>query len=199
MGIQRPTWDERFMLDALNASTRSNCLVRHVGAVLVKDNKPLASGYNGAPPGVKTCLEIGECLYQLQAHEESVKTGKSFDVLKELYKPFCIVIHAEKNVFRFCTDEEADGATLYVTCFPCFGCVRDVIIPKAVKRIVYWKNFLPEEYDKTFNILRQVNISIEQLALSVERIKEIHSLHFQAGDRLSYRFNHQIPLIEICA
>jgi dCMP deaminase len=185
----RPTWDERFMIDALNASTRANCLVRHVGAVLAKNNRTVASGYNGAPPGIKTCLEIGECLYQVQAHEESVKTGQSFEILKELHKPFCIVIHAEKNVFRCCTDEEAEGATLYVTCFPCFGCVRDVIVPKKIKRIIYWKNFLQEEYDRTVGLLNQVGIAIEKLKLSEERILEIHKQSLRAGDRLEYRFD----------
>lgn len=194
--IQRPSWDERFMIDAMNASTRSNCLVRHVGAVLTKDNKPLASGYNGAPPGITTCLELGDCKYQLDAHNESVLTGESFEILKELHKPFCIVIHAEKNVFRFCTDEEAKGSTLYVTCFPCFGCVRDVIVPKGVARLVYWKNFLKEEFGKTISMLNEVGIEVVALNLSEERIAEIHRLQVQSGDRLAYRLQQQLPLLQ---
>ena len=51
--MQRPDWDTYFMLQAEIAKLRSNCLSRHIGAVIVKDNRQIATGYNGTPAGIK--------------------------------------------------------------------------------------------------------------------------------------------------
>ena len=59
--MSRPTWDEYFMEMAELARTRTTCLRRGVGAVIVKDNRVLATGYNGSPKGVSHCSETG-CL-----------------------------------------------------------------------------------------------------------------------------------------
>jgi len=55
----RPSWDEYFLQLAGQAATRSTCLRRRVGAVLVRDKRILATGYNGAPRGVAHCLDVG--------------------------------------------------------------------------------------------------------------------------------------------
>ncbi len=57
--FERPEWDEYFMLQAKLASLRSNCVTRSVGAVIVRDHRQLATGYNGTPPGIKNCLKEG--------------------------------------------------------------------------------------------------------------------------------------------
>ena len=57
--FERPTWDEYFMLQAELAKLRSNCITRQVGAVIVRDHRQIATGYNGTPPGVKNCYEGG--------------------------------------------------------------------------------------------------------------------------------------------
>ncbi len=57
--FERPNWDEYFMLQAKLASLRSNCMTRSVGAVIVRDHRQLATGYNGTPPGIKNCFEGG--------------------------------------------------------------------------------------------------------------------------------------------
>ena len=54
---ERPELDEYFMLQAELAKLRSNCMTRHVGAVIVRNNRQIATGYNGTPPGVKNCYE----------------------------------------------------------------------------------------------------------------------------------------------
>ncbi len=59
MRRERPNWDEFFMFSALWAAARSSCLYLQTGAVIVKDKRIIASGYNGAPPGVRNCLEVG--------------------------------------------------------------------------------------------------------------------------------------------
>jgi len=55
----RPTWDEYFMLQAEIAKLRSNCLTRQIGAVIVRDNRQIATGYNGTPPGILNCIDGG--------------------------------------------------------------------------------------------------------------------------------------------
>ena len=55
--FERPNWDEYFMLQAKLASLRSNCMTRSVGAVIVRDHRQLATGYNGTPPKIKNCFE----------------------------------------------------------------------------------------------------------------------------------------------
>ena len=57
--FERPTWDEYFMLQAELAKMRSNCMTRQVGAVIVRGNRQIATGYNGTPPGIKNCYEGG--------------------------------------------------------------------------------------------------------------------------------------------
>lgn len=58
---RRPDWDQYFMDIARVVARRSTCLRRNVGALIVKDRRILASGYNGAPAGLRHCLDIG-CL-----------------------------------------------------------------------------------------------------------------------------------------
>jgi len=57
--FERPSWDEYFMLQAELAKLRSNCMTRKVGAVIVRDHRQIATGYNGTPPGIKNCFEGG--------------------------------------------------------------------------------------------------------------------------------------------
>ena len=56
--FDRPDWDEYFMLQAELAKLRSNCMTRQVGAVIVRNNRQLATGYNGTPPGIKIVLKV---------------------------------------------------------------------------------------------------------------------------------------------
>ena len=51
--FERPSWDEYFMLQAELAKLRSNCMTRQVGAVIVREHRQIATGYNGTPPGIK--------------------------------------------------------------------------------------------------------------------------------------------------
>ena len=65
--FERPTWDEYFMLQAELTKLRSNCITRQVGAVIVREHRQIATGYNGTPPGVKNCYEGGCKRCQLRA------------------------------------------------------------------------------------------------------------------------------------
>lgn len=199
MQFNRPSWDEMFMVHAILAAVRSSCLVRRCGAVIVKEKRIIASGYNGAPPGVETCLNTGVCYYQNLAFQDSERGIGKYEDLKEQRKEFCIVVHAEKNAIAQCSVHGVSpvGGSMYITNFPCPGCVRDVIIPNRIAKIFIWKDYLRnilltrDEYSVSMDMLNQVGIEVAKLELSQERAMEIFQESLHGGDRLGYRFQGQ--------
>ncbi|MFA6405260.1 MAG: deaminase [Candidatus Paceibacterota bacterium] len=184
-----------FMLNAILAGVRSSCLVRQVGASLVKGKRIVASGYNGAPKNVITCLDKGECYYQRLAYDDSLKGHGDFTVLKEERKQFCSAIHAEQNALNQCLEHgvEPKGSTLFVTNDPCPGCTKN-IIQAEVAKVVVWKDYLrnklltEDEYSVSRYWLAQAGVAVTKLDLSRERIQEIFSLALSVGDRTLYQF-----------
>ncbi len=197
--FQRPSWDEMFMIHAILAAVRSSCLIRRCGAVVVKEKRIIASGYNGAPPGVETCLDKGFCFYQDLAFQDSEKGLGRYEDLKEQRKEFCIVVHAEKNAIAQCSVHGVSpvGASMYITNFPCPGCVRDAIIPNKISKIFIWKDYLRnilltrDEYSVSMDMLNQVGIQVVKLDLVQDRLMEIFQESLRGGDRLEYRFQGQ--------
>ena len=125
MKIERPSWQEYFMGITNVVAKRSTYLRKNVGAILVKEKRILATGYNGAPSGLKHCEEIG-CLRE----QQSIPSG----IRHEL----CIGTHAEQNViaqaarYGIITDE----AELYCTTKPCIICSK-ILINAGIKKIYY--------------------------------------------------------------
>jgi len=123
---RRLSWDEYFMKMAHLVAKRSTCLRRQVGAVLVKDKRIIATGYNGAPKGLPHCTDIGRCLRE----ELGVPSGQRHEL--------CRGLHAEQNcllqaaVFGVSTR----GATLYTTTYPCVICAK-MLINAEVAEVVY--------------------------------------------------------------
>ena len=72
----RVSWDEYFMQIADIVKTRSTCMRRQVGAVIVKDNRIITTGYNGAPSGCRHCTEIGTCFRQ----EHNIPSGERHEM-----------------------------------------------------------------------------------------------------------------------
>jgi dCMP deaminase len=120
----RPSWDEYFLGIARLVSTRSTCLRRRVGAVVVKDKQILATGYNGAPTGITHCDEVG-CLRE----KLKVPSGQRHEI--------CRALHAEQNAFLQAARHgvNLNGATLYVTVQPCAICAK-MIINAGINKIV---------------------------------------------------------------
>jgi dCMP deaminase len=120
----RPSWDEYFLSIASLVATRSTCLRRQVGAVVVKNKQILATGYNGAPMGVTHCDEVGCLREQLK-----VPSGERHEL--------CRALHAEQNAFLQAARHgvNLDGATLYVTVQPCSICAK-MIINAGIKKVV---------------------------------------------------------------
>ena len=110
-------WDIRFMRLAREVATWTSCIRRPVGAVIVKDHRVLTTGYNGAPQGILSCKERGECL----RNKLQIPSGTRQEM--------CYAIHAEQNavVQAAKTNVNVAGATIYVTHQPCSLCTRILI------------------------------------------------------------------------
>jgi dCMP deaminase len=122
----RPNWDEYFIHIALAVSLRADCSRRKVGAVLVRDNRIVSTGYNGSPPGGLSCL-AGEC----PRAQSNVQPGSSYDT----GPGSCIAAHAEQNAIIYAGRDKCLGSTLYVTEAVCGGCAR-MIEASGISRIV---------------------------------------------------------------
>ncbi len=129
----RPDWDDYFMEFAEVAKSRSTCLRRRVGAIIVKDKRILATGYNGAPSGIEHCSVHG-CLRQ----RLNIPSGERHEL--------CRGIHAEQNaiVQAAYLGVSISGATLYCTNQPCILCAK-MIINAGIERIVVKEGY-PDEY-----------------------------------------------------
>lgn len=125
----RPDWDTYFMEMAKLASRRSSCLRRAVGAVLVKDRRLLATGYNGVPSGVTHC-DVAGCLRE----KLSVPSGERHEL--------CRGLHAEQNAIIQAAFHGVSirGAVLYCTNLPCIICAK-MLINAGIRRIVYLEGY----------------------------------------------------------
>ena len=128
--------EEYYMGIAIAVREKANCLGRKVGAVLVKENRIISTGYNGTPEGVENCLD-GGCVRC--ARKEQFAPSVGYDV--------CICVHAEENALitaaRF--GISVGGATAYSTMRPCFTCTRALFQAK-IQEIFYlhdWRH--PED------------------------------------------------------
>ncbi|KAJ1652227.1 Deoxycytidine monophosphate (dCMP) deaminase [Dispira simplex] len=122
----RPSWDTYFMLLSELASHRSNCMKRRVGCILVKDNRIIATGYNGCPRGITNCIDGGcpRC-------NEATPCGKSLD--------HCLCLHAEENALLEAGRARVEGygrCILYCNTCPCLGCAKK-IVQVGVQEVVY--------------------------------------------------------------
>lgn len=122
----RVSWDEYFMQIADIVKTRSTCLRRQVGAVIVKDNRMITTGYNGAPSGLKHCIELGGC----ERERLHIPTGQRHEL--------CRALHAEQNAIIQAAKLgiSTEGATIYVTLQPCVICAK-MLINAGIVRIVH--------------------------------------------------------------
>ncbi len=130
----RPGWDEYFINIAKVIATRATCLRRKYGAVITKDNIIVSTGYNGAPAGMKDCLEVGKCTRK----ELQIPHGERYEL--------CHSVHAEANAIIRASGEELNGATIYISgndhdsgeCLsePCMMCKR-MILNARIKKVVY--------------------------------------------------------------
>lgn len=130
----RPTWDEYFLDIAKLVGKRSTCLRRNYGAVIVKDNIIVSTGYNGAARGDANCIDTTLCIRE----QYNVPKGERYEL--------CVAVHAEQNAMIAGDPVKMQGATIYIAGYargggpasaePCLLC-RRMIKNAMIKRVVY--------------------------------------------------------------
>ena len=127
--LNRPSWEKYFMGITALVAKRSTCRRRSVGAVIVKDKRILTTGYNGAPSGIRHCIEVGCLREQLK-----VASGERHEL--------CRGIHAEQNAIIQAAFHGVSikDATLFCTNLPCSICAK-MIINAGIKKIYYLSGY----------------------------------------------------------
>ena len=149
MTEKRLAWDEYFAAQALLIANRSTCKRAKVGAVLVKDNKVISTGYNGSVSGTEHCIDHdclvieGHCVRTLHAEVNAILQG------------------AERGVPK--------GFTEYVTHFPCLNCTKS-IIQAGIKEICYANDYRNNEYAR--ELLEKSGVVVRKIDYDVNNVVE---------------------------
>lgn len=141
-------WDKRFMELTEQVSSWASCIRRKVGAVIVRDKRVMTTGYNGAPAGISSCMERGECLRD----KLQIPSGTRAEL--------CYAAHAEQNAIIQAAKYgvNIDGATLYCTHQPCVICAK-MIINAGIRRVVYREGY-PDEF--SLRLFEEAEIKLEK-------------------------------------
>ena len=138
--VDRPSWDEYFMNIAKAVASRSTCSRRSVGALVVRDKRILATGYNGAPAGLRHCdhtdggdMRDGHCARSTHAEQNAIVQAARHGTM-------------------------IDGATVYCTAQPCLTCAK-LLVNAGAKRVVYEGDY-PDEL--AVAILREAGIALDR-------------------------------------
>lgn len=129
---ERPSWDAYFLDIARAVSARADCSRAQHGAVIVKDRRIVATGYNGSPAGGPSCL-AGDCPRGRLSRKE--EPGVSLGGVGSNDYSNCIALHAEQNAIAYAARNDTEGATLYITGKPCDMCSK-LIAAAGIARIV---------------------------------------------------------------
>lgn len=151
MTDKRIPWNQYFMLQAVLLSLRSTCERLSVGAILVRDKRVIAGGYNGAVSGDDHCIDVG--CYVVDGH--------------------CLrTIHAEMNAVLQCSKFgiPTDGAEIYVTDFPCLQCTKS-LLQAGIKKIYYMRNYHNDDY--AIRLLKRKKIAVEQVKVEPKYLNTV--------------------------
>ncbi|SDI94187.1 ComE operon protein 2 [Salimicrobium halophilum] len=171
--MSRIAWDQYFMAQAHLLKSRSTCERLAVGAVIVRDKRMIAGGYNGSVTGGVHCIDEG--CYVVDGH--------------------CIrTIHAEMNALLQCAKfgVATEGAEIYVTHFPCVHCTK-AIIQAGIRSVYYSEDYKNHPY--AVEILKQAGVSAEKVPSTV-RIKESEEEQSIMEDMLERLKTHDDPQYE---
>lgn len=146
--LDRPNWDTYFMQITEIVASRSSCLRRQVGAILVIDHRIITTGYNGAPAGMAHCGDLGGCLRM----KMGFPSGSGHE--------YCRALHAEQNAIiqAAIMGVSLSGATLYCTHSPCTLCAK-MLIAVGIKRVVFTGTY-PDDY--ALSLFKEAGIPLEQ-------------------------------------
>lgn len=142
--VERPSWDSYFIQIAHLVATRATCPRRHVGAVIVRDRRILATGYNGAPRGISHCPPEGEL------HDWPMGCMRAGHCIRAL--------HAEQNALLQAAliGIPCEGASIYVTCQPCNTCAK-MLINAGIQRVIYEGDY-PDEF--SLELFREAKMEV---------------------------------------
>lgn len=166
---RRPTLDEYFMNIAHHVARRSTCYRRNVGAVIVKDKRLLATGYNGVPAGIthciyRGCIRMGNPNIELYSVKSPEEIREFFSIYREVpsgqYHELCIGVHAEQNAIIQAAffGISIKGADIYTTTFPCIICTK-MIINAGIERVVYDAEYIDP---MSVEMLEESGIKVEK-------------------------------------
>ncbi len=152
----RPNWQEYFMEITLQIARRSTCLRRQVGAIIIKDNSIISTGYNGAPILANHCENIGGCLRD----KLNIPSGQRHEI--------CRAAHAEQNAIAQAARHgiAIDGCVLYCTHQPCSICAK-IIINAGIKSVFHLEGY-PDELTKSF--FEESGVSIKQINIHSQNL-----------------------------
>jgi dCMP deaminase len=151
----RASWDEYFLKISMIVAERSTCRRHHVGAVIVKAKHILTTGYNGAPAGLQSCMELG-CLRD----EQDIPSGKNHEI--------CRAIHAEQNAIiqAGLHGVNIQGSTIYCTHPPCILCAK-MLINAGIRRFVTYGEYPDKAAIELFD---EAEIDFEKIKRPEEKI-----------------------------
>ncbi|UUX34142.1 ComE operon protein 2 [Fundicoccus culcitae] len=149
--VDRIPWNQYFLSQSLVLSLRSTCQRLMVGAVIVREHRMIAGGYNGSVSGEEHCTQVG-CYLE---NGRCVRT-----------------VHAEMNAIIQCSKFGAStqGADIYVTHFPCLKCTQ-AIIQAGIKRIIYLYDYHNHEY--ALRLIKQAEIEVLKVELSNDIFQQL--------------------------
>ncbi|CAK1225051.1 deoxycytidylate deaminase [Fructobacillus tropaeoli] len=156
MSDNRISWDQYFIAQAAILSTRSTCTRRHVGAILVKDHRIIASGYNGAVSGTPHCTEVGD--YIVDGH--------------------CIrAVHAEQNALMQAASMgiAVEGSEVYVTDVPCVQCTK-LLLQAGITKINFMRDYRNDEFAES--LLKEKNVALVQVPFESQTAEQINLAQF---------------------
>ena len=150
--FERPGWDEYFMRIARMVASRSNCVKRKVGAVIVRDRRIISTGYNGTPRGTRNCNEGGcpRC-------NSFAQGGTRLDE--------CLCSHGEENALTQAAYHGVSvrGASLYSTFCPCLTCTK-MIINAGIEEVVFNADYPLGKV--SLSLLHEAGVVVRQIALA---------------------------------
>lgn len=149
--LERPNWNEYFMSIAEMTATRSTCPRASVGAVIVKDNHILVTGYNGAIHSADHCTDVG-C---------------------KIVDNHCLrAVHAEMNAIVNCArqGDDLEGSELYITHFPCIRCMP-LVLQSGIKKIYYINDYSNDDY--CYEIAKIANCELVKVDSSFNKVSNL--------------------------
>jgi len=149
--MKRIDWEQYFMAQAQLVALRSTCTRLMVGAIIVRENRIIASGYNGSVSDGDHCIDNG--CYMIDGH--CVRT-----------------VHAEANALLQCAKfgVPTNETTMYVTHFPCLQCTKQ-LIQAGIKHIIYEHDY--RNHDLAIQLFSESNITIKKISVTDVKVKQI--------------------------